>query len=188
MTRRSPSAPRPTAAVPLILVQVITIVWSKASRGGRAAGLRNRVPAALPIPAAFDLGTELRGIVHDVWYGEEDGFAHPRAADVRAVPVVDTVHHGDLALTPTDGMIRVDLNWGAFDTPRRRPIRGVMTLRPEEWGQLRYNGRSSGVTGYDHPWRYTQSTINVGIFHAPHADAFLETEPTKMFRGMADLW
>jgi len=65
-------------------------------------------------------------------------------------------------------------------------VRGIMTLVPDEWGQVRFNYRTSG--GYDAHWVYAQSVANIGLFVQPNPSIFLATQPTKRYANMADLW
>src|SRR5260370_33458008 len=65
------------SSYPLVLLQSICTIWTKASRGGASATARNGTPDALELPAlAFPL-TEGRVLLHEVVYTERDHFQHP---------------------------------------------------------------------------------------------------------------
>ena len=56
------------SSYPLVLLQSICTIWTKASRGGASATARNGTPDALELPAlAFPL-TEGRFLLHEVVY------------------------------------------------------------------------------------------------------------------------
>jgi len=174
----------PTAA-PVVLVQVIVTVWTKASRGAQGAALRHAVPEAMAIPAAVSATSEPSVIRHDVRYKEQQGFRTPTASSVRRESLRGTIHEHNLAISLDDGSLRVDLAW-TWGAPMRHPVRGIMTLAPDKWGQVHFNYRISG--GYDAHWVYAQSVANIGLFVQPNPSIFLATQPTKRYANMADLW
>ncbi|SRR6266446_2493562 len=65
------------ASYPLVQLQSIGTIWTKASRGGASATARNRTPEAVALPAlAFPLSEEMF-LLHEVVYTERDHFQHP---------------------------------------------------------------------------------------------------------------
>jgi hypothetical protein len=57
----------------------------------------------------------------------------------------------------------------------------VARLEPDQWVRVRYNGRWSGY----HAWECAVQTWNVGVWTEFRADAFLETEPLRVYEQMA---
>src|SRR5258708_11955431 len=62
---------------PLVVIQSICTIWTKASRGGVGASARNRTPDALELPALTFPFPEPVFLLHEVIYTERDRFQHP---------------------------------------------------------------------------------------------------------------
>src|SRR2546429_7563422 len=60
-----------------IILQNISTIWTKASRGGSNASARNHPPEALELPELALLGPADGFLLHTVVYTEEDHFQHP---------------------------------------------------------------------------------------------------------------
>ena len=207
-----PAADKDTKAT-VILVQVIRVTWTKATRDSLHAAVRNKLlrPVEVPVSVARLPGVEY--VMHSVYYHEEDAF---QAADssvssgpldqvLAAYTFEDTpvpywhMSAYNLGLLPTNGTLRVDLWWND-GMPWRDTIRGLFTLEPDQWATLRYNWRSSGGryeldrgAYYENEWRnaiwhYAQVLINIGLTTCPAGDVFVRTRPDFRYRDMARLW
>ncbi|WP_370968516.1 hypothetical protein [Amycolatopsis sp. cg9] len=145
-----------------ITAQWVRVSWTKHSRGGPAAAVRNAAPAGFALPA-------LPGrVAHVVRMREEDGFA----------PVASVENLRDVAvdLREADGRLRVLPRVGElFGLPPRERRPPAVKLAPGEWVRWRLNYRFSSAAGRQ-DWSYWLDTFNVGFGELP-ADAFLG-EPT----------
>ncbi|MGN6759282.1 MAG: hypothetical protein ACTHMJ_23175 [Thermomicrobiales bacterium] len=169
----------------IVLVQVISSIWTKSARGDPLATRRNNVPEALPIPPTSLSGRDLVYIIHHVRYDETNAFMTPVQNDTQVEPFTKPLYLEDsnVVLQLLDGDIRVDLHW-RWGAPRRRQQIGLFTLTAETWVQIQYNYR----TGGERAWRYCRDNINVGLTTAPDPQFFVASPPRHRYTDLVDLW
>ncbi len=146
-----------------VTVQWVHTVWTKKSRGGAPAAVRNAAPAGFRLPGAD------RPFAHRIEMREEDAFA-PR-------DWVDDLRSANLRLRQTDGRLVVQPRIGSLFTvpprPRRPPGVGLAPGERVRW-QLNYRFSSAlGIRG----WTYWLDTLNVA-YGPCSPDVFLGT-PTR---------
>lgn len=173
-----------TTVPPVVIIQEITVWWTKMTRGARGAVLRRAVPEALLIPAAVVPANEPTYVHHVVRYDEANDFRAPLSSDVRVQELKGVIHEHNIAASLDDGKLRVDVAWG-WGAPLRHPTRSVLNLAIGEWGRVRFNYRTSG---YDDPWRYALWIFNIGLIAVPAPNVFQATQPLKCYSNLADLW
>jgi hypothetical protein len=175
----------------MILVQHIISSWSKASRGGPSAVLRNAVPEALPLP---NVAVNKRGnalIQHTASYGEGNDFAAP-SHDSLTAESAGVIRIGCVRVEPLDGGARVAFEYDfrvagmpPRDTHPRAWAKADFGLAVGEWGRVLYNGRFPSDEG---GWWYQKTVVNVGCYDAVRADVFVSTRPLYTTDRMARLW
>lgn len=136
---------------PQILVQKLTVHWTKDSRGGRGAAARNAVPLALPRPGPAVAW-------HAVAFREADAFSSELEAAEQEIPhAIET----ELSLRVAADLVSI-LPLSPFGAPlrHRRPPRARIELRQSvRWILNSRDGRDQG-------WLYTQVVYNVALADA----------------------
>ena len=179
------------------VIQVITVEWSKASRGGRESNARNAVPHGTEFPAAL-VGTDRLGVMECHW-GERNDFVEPLRLKTDQIPLSQGYTFGSITVsarldglrvhyrydqTTTGAPDRSYLNWPARqgDTPGRE-----LVVTAGRWARVRYNGRFSCLdTGM---WWYRQVVMNVAWAYGDlPGDLFFDPHPSQTLEFLADLW
>ena len=187
LTRRSLPGPRE----PQVVVQHIHTMWTKASRGGNGARIRNALPIALPLPLDVFVSP---WTLHSINFYEHDAFTKKESVTKAASPedlairvLRFTIHCDRLAVC----FLRHPMNAAtASRFPSDPPGREILevdafALDPSQWGQLTYNGRFVDIdTGN---WWYKQSVFNIGYCLKPAKDVFRTTRPASRFVELAQL-
>lgn len=173
---------------PIVIVQSICTTWTKASRGGENASIRNRTPEAVKLPA---LPPSVRAgdlFIHEVTYGESNHFQHPLLAKLEQQELAEPFRYNCLKLSVTENILNVVLEWERSEGhPRRVALtRKVFQLSNQQWGRIRYNLRT--MFGWQGIWMYKKYVLNIGFFSPSSAEVFLETEPAHIYSDMAHLW
>lgn len=170
----------------ILLVQRLRTCWTKASRGGAGAVLRNRVPEIAEVPPQC-LRPEGAGyVLHELTFVERDDFAAPQESlEIHGEREPFSV--GCVRITRGLEAVTLEYRWdrGCAGAPERGWSRNVVTIRAGEWAQIRYNGRFS--VGWDCVWKYEKNVLNVGLFPALEGNAFRGSEPAVRFSDMAHL-
>ncbi len=176
----------------MIVVQTIRIGWTKKSRGGRLAELRNSVPSEFLVPTPANIANNL--VWHDISFHENDEF--------------DLTNRGKLKCNPINerfgtkcGIIEFDasstsLTYCWLDgAPARTymdpfgnyvPIERRIEIGPNQWASIQYNGRFSAMDCGN--WWYECETVNVGITDEFVADLFTATKPIERYSQLGNLW
>jgi hypothetical protein len=181
------------------LVQVVHLQWSKAARGGDGARARNAVPSAFEVPVAVFAGADGLLYVDAFDWGERNAFAEPLSSRRHQVPLADGYSFGCVTIAADNEglLVRYQYNRGKGGAPDQwffnsrsgygeSPGR-TLHIGDKEWVRVWYNGRfSSEETGN---WWYQQVTVNVAWFAGgPEGRVFLDREPTRDLRVVAELW
>ncbi|WP_063798897.1 hypothetical protein [Nocardia sp. NRRL S-836] len=152
------------------VVQVVRTSWTKSSRGGNEAAVRNSAPVGFPLGGTGPGVTEVR-------LREENGFA-PEWGSVRAdFWDANRWTVGDLSLKEQDGRLRVFVDDDKHYAPRRRRRPTAVRIRAGEWVRWQINHRYAGCA-CGSQWRYSLVTVNVA-YGVRDVGVFLG-EPTKL--------
>lgn len=182
-----------------LVVQTIKVEWTKEARGGLLATPRNSVQEIAPLPfqkSPLDLTLPLY-IRHDLEWGEKNQFEKPLKENLEIADFSGTVKNRLLGFYSEGGAVRVGfeksytakaqgnvfLNYTQLGAPARVIPIEVFTLKTEEWGQVRYNGRFSWNSG----WKYEKWVYNIAVFTAKIPTDCFQGSPTREFSNMADL-
>jgi hypothetical protein len=159
----------------MILVQEITTIWSKQSRGGPLAAarkcgarnlsacLRTYAPTAGGLPA------------HTIAFGEATDFAHPRE-QVMSYTLTEELRFGCVSITPIGDQVQVIYTYdmGCGGAPQRYGLPQLaFTLHQNEWGQILYNGHFLE----EYTWTYRKHVCNIGVFEQVEAEVFVRRPP-----------
>lgn len=163
----------------MLWIQCVTIIWTKATRGGRGAETRNRLPRAFPmLTANADAATSWELYQLD----ESDAFT-PRLVEARSESRL--VRVGDLSVRPgSSGTVLLQLRYNPYVGKPERPSSPSLRIRPGETAQLRTNGRFAGHYGQ----HYTEVCFNAAFGGDLDADVFCARTPGKVVDVRADLF
>ncbi|MFC9292981.1 hypothetical protein ACFTWH_06245 [Streptomyces sp. NPDC057011] len=157
------------------VVQWVRTSWTKQSRGGPGAALRNAAPVAFPLPRTA------APFVQEVLMHEADAF-EPRFVTHSVPPEPDA--EPSVLLREEDGLLRVQPAVTPFGMPRRWRRPPAVRLARGEWLRWQVNHRFAGSHG--DAWTYRLDTLNLA--YGPHtpADLFMGT-PTRQVSELAAL-
>jgi hypothetical protein len=95
---------------PLIVIQGICTIWSKASRGGFGALARNRTPETVELPfSAFQVPDNVF-LLYEVVYTENDHFQQPLERQMQQKRT-DPCWYNCLRFLPSENTLSVTLEW-----------------------------------------------------------------------------
>jgi hypothetical protein len=168
----------------MLVIQIIELRWSKASRGGEGARIRNQTPKQLPLPPGYE---ECESLLHHVIYREEENF-EPRASISPLNNPVGKTSFPGVKIMASDYRLQVDFDWDFFATgaPKRRS-HPVFGLTRDEFGRFRFNGRIGSSWSDGREWQYFEYTYNFLITERYEINAFCDKDPDKDHSEMADL-
>lgn len=129
------------------VVQRVRTRWSKASRGGAAAALRNSTPIGFRLPAVD------APLLHDVVMCESQAFS-PEDTTTTTLP-----DGSKIELRMIDGRLRVKVTPTPWGMPQRHQRPPAVNLKPQEWVRWQINYRF----GLDQGWVYRLETWNVAL-------------------------
>lgn len=168
----------------MLLIQRIVTNWTKRSRGGDAAVLRNSVAEALEVPE-FDL---LDGcyVVHDVSFSEGNDYVANGRLRYCELKTDVTIAPLRLHLSRTSVSARFVWTYRDVGAPERES-HAVFQLHSGQWGQFRCNGRFGAETKTGREWEYRKSVINVAFAEAIPHDIFVASVPDAEHARLAML-
>lgn len=147
-----------------VVIQIVRVSWTKASRGGEAAAVRNASPLGVALPGELTTTS-----FHRVVFDETDTFT-PRG---RCIPLEELDDRIRLDIRNAVPVVRVDPLFGFT----YRGYHPSVPLHPGRWVRWLQNARWTSATGHGDR-RYTTETVNIAI--APvEPDVFLG-EPGKV--------
>jgi len=160
----------------MLVVQVVEILWSKATRGAPEANLR----AKLPRRFAIDL-IDGPYLLHHVRMAEWEEFS-PQLVKLEAKVSVPRTEGGLSIQAVEQASFRLGLIGNpAGGKPYRHPVHQALTLKPGEFARLVINGRH---TSYSGQW-YSEYVYNVASGSKIVSDRFLHGAPDHEF-SLAD--
>lgn len=163
----------------MLVVQVVEILWSKASRGAPESNARARLPRAFAVELL-----EAPYVLHHVRMAEWESFS-PRRVKTESKESPPRIEGGLAIHSVESGTFRLGLIGNpSGGQPHRHPVREALTLAPGEFARLVVNGRH---TSYSGQW-YSEYIYNVASAASVPADHFLCEPPTHEFSLAADLF
>ena len=170
---------------PLIVLQSVCTIWTKASRGGASALARNRTPDAVELPSSVFQCSDDVFFLHEVAYTENNHFQQPLERQVQQKQT-NPCWYNCLQFSPSENALSVTLAWERSEgVPRRSPFpRTAWSFQKDQWGRIIYNLRNLG----EDRWIYKKYVISLGFFHSFSLRIFLEAKPAHTYRDLAQLW
>lgn len=163
----------------MLVVQVVEILWSKASRGAPESNARARLPRAFAVELL-----EAPYVLHHVRMAEWESFS-PHRVKTESKESPPRIEGGLAIHSVESGAFRLGLMGNpSGGQPHRHPVREALTLAPGEFARLVVNGRH---TSYSGQW-YSEYIYNVASAASVPADRFLCEPPTHEFSLAADLF
>ncbi|MBE8523749.1 hypothetical protein ILP97_40740 [Amycolatopsis sp. H6(2020)] len=151
-----------------VVAQRVRTTWTKRSRGGPSASVRNRVPIAFSLPPGAGL--------HEVNVDESTGF-EPRFAG-RPIAGLD-----DLLLREADGVLSVLVIPSPWGYPARKWRPSPIRLERGEWLRWQVNLRFGSTCACGSDWSYRLETLNL----AYGGPADFTGKPTRSVTELGDL-
>ena len=147
----------------MLWVQLVEILYTKASRGAPAATRRNQLPRAFPVtfPSDASYGFERYRCLE---------WSHFAPTLELAEPSEQTPHaQGDLVIEVEEPAVLLGLRWNSAigQPPRRHRLRAI-ALRKGQTARLVINGRHASYSGQI----YTEAAYNVAFGDRLQRDAF----------------
>jgi len=169
---------------PLVVIQSICTIWTKASRGGSGAQARNRTPEVFELPSLAFSYSDHVFLLHRVIYTERDCFQQPMEK-LEQQKQTRFFWHDCLALETRDNALCMAFEWERSEgVPRRSNFpRMEWLLQEDQWGRVIYNLR----TPREDDWIYKKRILSFGLFHSYSPQLFLNAEPAHTYRDMARL-
>ena len=151
----------------MLAIQIITVTWTKASRGGSAAAKRNQIPRAFVLRSH---GGSLNVIQRHAFNEVASGEFESRAFTSGQAPSPPTSIEG-LLLEEVNNELIIGFSWNGnvHGMPNRGVKRRVGVLAAGENAQVRVNGRRSAEAQW-----YTQHTFNVAYGSKLAENAFVD--------------
>ncbi|MEV5764536.1 hypothetical protein AB0L34_08175 [Micromonospora sp. NPDC052213] len=149
-----------------VTAQWVRTSWTKRSRGGPPAALRNAAPVGFVLP------TLRCPAVHEVSMDEARGF-EPRESSRDGQP-----DRADVLLKEIDGRLRVELAVTPWGMPRRWRRPPAVWLRRGEWVRWQINYRFSWPMARGGAWSYRMDTLNLA--YGPTTVDVFTGNPTRL--------
>lgn len=144
-----PKSEEVIAPSPAVYIQAICTRWDKSSRGGTDALPGNRVPEAVSLPPPASVPMSGDYVFHRSTFIDKNGFAAPTSSSLGITPYCPP-STGGITLALEDSVLHVAYQWDwSQGAPERYSGRvAALSLQPEQWGRVRYNGRHSGESSW----------------------------------------
>lgn len=164
---------------PVIWVQQVDILYTKASRGAPQATVRNNLPRAFVMLGGGD----------DAFYFEHYKLLEPKefvsSLQEQSRAVSPPKRKNSLVIELSENSVTLGLMWNAsIGQPRRENKPRVATIKAGQTARLSINGRHASYSGQF----YTETTYNVAFGDSLANDIFLKAEPDSVFDLRADLF
>lgn len=171
----------------ILVIQDISTHWSKLSRGGKYASLRNSIPEALPIQYIPETQSGLRLLHHRVVFSESKVFESPFTEVVsEELSPEYNGHFGCTEIEVRNNKIfaKYAHNWNCGGAPMRWWSSQTVQLALGTWIRIRSNGRFS--KGWESYWTYHKTVLNIGYFKRLPINVFF-SNPSQVLDDMAVL-
>jgi hypothetical protein len=167
----------------MIFVQHIETTWYKHERGAQHGTLKNKLPAALPIPALTSICASAPVVVQTVKMSRQTSLVSESVAPNE----LERLLFGWVEIEPSPDRATVRLRW---DAGTGKPIRWQWLHRIEpwqiekgQWARVRFNGRCV----LEATWQYHVTTVNVGVAESPEHNWFLSSSPDYRIESLPRL-
>jgi hypothetical protein len=171
----------------LLIVQHIGIYWTKETRGGKGAVLRNAVPEALPLINMPSPADPLALICESTIFRGQNSYQKP-ASSIKTKALTPgeglDFHCVHVCVEREQALVLYTYGTECAGAPRRYNDPRHFTLATGEWMRVMFNGR---LTDWERRWYYQKTILNIGLFEKIARNAFLG-EPTRIFSDMAMMW
>ncbi len=173
----------------MIAVQTIHINWTKNSRGGELATLRNRVPRAFPLHIPDDFPTL---VWHTLKFAENNRFEAPHTEAIDTESSDDRFGCSNISIDLTNDSAVLTYRYRDGAPPRQffdktganvSPSHSI-TVGMNQWATIEYNGRHSTRDGM---WWYEHVIVNVAVATSLDHRAFLANMPIERYTQLASL-
>lgn len=176
----------------MIAIQTIKTTWTKASRGGKLAERRNRVPNTLPLTIPEDFPSI---IWHSVQFSERNEFATPCVNERRTHEAEELFRYAkvEILLQEKAAVLTFIYQSGgapvrAFYSKQGVPVAPAhsITIPPRRWAAVEHNGRYA--ERFDGNWWYEHIVVNVALLPIPATNIFTSSPPIERYCQLAHLW
>jgi hypothetical protein len=168
-----------------VVVQRITTIWTKRTRGAAGREHRARLPQAYPLPDSV-MVARLPCASHLVYRAEASAYreqssvgfdSQPRARIGIGPSAVELAYRGD--------GLQLAFRGDVADTgrPVRAPLPPRLLLRGDV-ASVRFNGR---FTGHEDAW-YEEKIVHIAFDVTPRRDLFLSASVAHVIDARVDLW
>lgn len=178
-----------------LIIQHIQISWTKTSRGGRLAQLRNQIPKVFELIeplATYDKQDHY--FVHKIEFCESNEFKKPMQ-NTSLSPIVGEPYLFRNGMVESEsGIFKIKSQWNEGQPPRRILTKTdnqftegkTFDITNDGWSQIEFNAR---LTDYDTGnWWYEHHIINSATAPSDSRNIFIESKPTTRFQELAHLW
>ncbi len=163
----------------MLIVQIVDIVWTKATRGAPRSNERAALPRAFPLD-----GTEGVFVVANHTLREPEGFV-PRHESTTSSPwVPPSIHVLTLLARPDGGFVVGVLGTPHAGQPPRRPQLEAAFVVPGEFLRVVVNARHASYSGQC----YSETTFNVACGPRISGDRFVAGPPDRIVDLRVDLF
>lgn len=167
----------------MLVIQRIRTEWTKESRGGKPATIRNAVPLTLTLPE-FECTSGY--ILHDARFAERKGFQCDDS--LINAELIGVVQVGPVSVYSQCGNFKARFAWSFQECgmPERLP-HDVFQLSVGEWGQFICNGRTGRTLTSGREWIYQQSVFNIAHVADWQHNLFTDSRPDFSSSQMSTL-
>ncbi len=162
-----------------LVVQIITVEWTKKSRGAPQSATRNSIPESLPIIGYSPADNAIQTIT----FTEFNSFKSPRNIWRNDLNDSQFREHG--LSFEKDG---ADLNLGYWGSPfrvSRQSVKILGTLKHNSYFRICTNGRIA----WEDTWAYRKAVYNIAYTkHIPASDLFTKREPKEEINELVKLY
>lgn len=161
----------------MLVVQQVTILWTKATRGAPRANERTSLPRAFVVEPCSALC-----LIQHYRMAEWNQFDIELQTSQSSPQIPGAVDALRLRPTPEKEIV---LGFGSHSgQPVRHPVNQAATLRAGQWAQLIVNARHTSYSGQ----HYSEDIFNVAYGDGLPPDVFLRGEPDYLIDLKADLF
>ena len=178
----------------ITLMQVISVRWTKASRGAPYATFRNALPEACEVLIPANTKRTASILLNTIVYDEKDSFENPKIlsrwfqeescthacfkVEHNTAQTIFTCNLGELGHNARPQRHYYDLKAGKYASTSKS-----FHISPGQWKRCLYNVRYTGYYG----WFYQKHTANVTLIPEPFPDIFTTSKPAEIFSDMRPL-
>ena len=152
----------------MLVVQIIEIIWTKATRGAPRSKERASLPRAFPVESGVG-----ECLVQRYRMSEREEFCPMLVVSSSSLPLPGVV--GVLRIVPEahSGYVLSFAGTPNLGQPKRRPIQNALKVVPDEFVRVIVNARHTSYSGQS----YSESIYNVACGERVAIDRFLSGKP-----------